>query len=244
MNLLLEKYIDNSLSKAEEVELDLLLKSDPHILSEFEKYKAARVLSEAILEHEIIGNLDRLKSPKATANPYAKYIAILVGVLFVSFLVYTWTKSSEPTTQPVEKTTNKAQYAQLFVEPAWPVERGESDKLQSIMSTYLSGQTKEAIVQLEAEIGRYPDSLALQYWMAEIFTKESMYAKTEKYLSRLIDQKYPSDRLPYLEILYLIQSGKEADAQVKIEAIYKSSHPEYQEIYDKIKIIHKKGSQQ
>ncbi len=241
MNPLLEKYIDNSLSAAEQVELDLLLISDSNLKIEFDKYKAARMLSEAILEDEIIGNIEKLQNPVPETSHHTKYILLVLAAVIVGFLMYIFSKSSHSKTEPSNIQPDKTLFAQVYKEPVWPVERGDSDKLQGIISDYLSGRTKDAISQLESEIAMYPDSLTLQYWMAEIYTKESLPAKTEKYLSKIIVKNYTSDRLPYLEIITLIQSGQEAKALAKIDLIYKTSHPEYQEIYDQIKDKLKKG---
>ncbi|MBC7884828.1 MAG: hypothetical protein H7X99_05100 [Saprospiraceae bacterium] len=237
MSDLIEKYTDNALNLEEQILFENRLKSDDKFRQEVEKYRLARVVASAIIEDEILGHLSKVTSNKGNIFLHYKKWWILLALILVMFSVIIWW--TQKTTHDIQQ--DNTLFAQIYEEPVWPVERGGEDKLQLIISDYLTGHQHEAITVLENEISTFPDSVMLKYWLTEMYIKEKNTAKSSQYLDVLKSVPSLKDRVTYLEIIWLIQKGDEQEAIRKIDAVYDGVDNHYQSLYDNIKNKTKKG---
>jgi len=150
---------------------------------------------------------------KKIANPQKEKpnktfrVALAVGAILASiFLMLLLKDRSTPTPN---------NYAALYVEPPWPVERSNNqDSISLAISKYLSGDKKTAV-----SILRSINNQESTYWLTELYAKEVRSDSVLHYLPSRYKDNIRRDRILYLKILALHESGQKEKAKQEIAAL-------------------------
>jgi hypothetical protein len=130
-----------------------------------------------------------------------------------------------------KKTT--LQYADLYIEPAWPIQRSEStDTLSDAVKIALNGNTLAAANMIRHT--SIPDS-DKNLWIAEIFARSGQADSTLHYLPDVGNEVLTRDRIQYLRILSLFKNGQIHEMNAVIDSLPEDTDMTYMEVYKKIR---------
>jgi hypothetical protein len=198
MNEDLLRYIDGEMEVEEAKNFEKLLESDLALKEEYNAILAAKKLSSQWIDLEIKDLLVNLSGqenseiiidtkPKISGTRIGIIIALLV--LVGSFLWY-FNRPNEVSKEEI----GEEMFA--YVEPVWPILRGEEDDISRAASLHLAGKTDEAIKLLEQG-----DNFTLEkkYWAAEILVNANRCEDALKVILEIegLDIRN-EDRLEYL----------------------------------------------
>jgi len=206
--VLYEKYLQDSLKEEARAAFQKRLAEDADFRREFELYQEMEgFVGERVEKGKALDVLrgvgrERKEGEKESVENFKKGQSngrlisfVVVGIILGGLL--TWVISST-LNQPVAK----AEFAELYVEPAWPVERGTNDSIQLAISIYLNGNINKSISLLKEVRSKESN-----FWLTEIYVREKLFEKALNEMPKNNFEKLYRDRLFYLEILSLHMSN-------------------------------------
>ena len=206
--ILFQNYLSDGLTSDEKKRFESQLASDSVFRMEFELYKEMNVFLEdrkdkgSALEvlREVGGEV---KAPQRNLGLLWKAALGLLLITLVGFLIIKFNKdNSEPPA-----------YAQLYVEPTWPIERSDAkDSISIAVAKYLHGDLASATKELR--VMQTEDS---HYWLTEIYAKEMVHDSVVKYASLNYQDKILREKCIYLKIISLWYSNRSDTAKSLIK---------------------------
>lgn len=223
--IIFEKYLSGKMTATESAAMEVRLKGEPELRKEFELYKEMELFlverhekGDALAALREVGR-ERSEETIISTEVDSKHktkLKYLVAIILISLIgiCYLLTIKSKEEAKNIS-------YAQLYVEPAWPVVRShQEDEISLAIAAYLQGNTSAAKDSLRAM-----DTDESRYWLAEIYAKEIVSDSTLKYLSPRIDGSLNKDRQLYLEIIsnYQLKNDDKVDLLLEydIDQYYK-----------------------
>lgn len=202
--ILFERYLKSELSDSEKNNLESRLNSDSELKRDFEIYKEMNVFledktskGEALQVLRDVGGEERIP---VRSNGF--WWKATLGLFFILLLGFIINKVSKDNSEP-------SSYAELYMEPTWPVQRsGVSDSISISIAKYLQGDLNSATSELRAL--KTEDA---HYWLAEIFAKEMVHDSVLKYASYKLSDITKRDKAYYLKIVALMMQGKHEKAK-------------------------------
>jgi len=227
----IEDYIDGLLDETEQRAFEIAMSEDKKLAEEVEKYKDAKIISEGLLEIDIMETIEKLSKKGATdnlnvvsinRNKFFSFRKMMMAASFVGVLIIAgwWAIGNT-------KIDNK----KLYQEPIWPIERSGTESILSNASImYLNGDFESAKALLTDSI-KNKDLGKL--WIAEMYLKNEEFDSAFQYLSSIESLNSEKNRIIYLKVLIAIkkdnlQEAKEFCKELPID--------EYKYLYEKLKI--------
>ena len=214
--ILFQSYLENEMSSDERQNFEENLKNDPKLAEQFilfqsmKQHVAEREKNKHALAvlNEVSNEYRNQKKPKIKSHKMLYFVNAAVILLLV--LAYFLLKKKTPVTP-------QQMFAEVYVAPAWPMERGSSEKGE-IFATYFSGDKEKGLQDLRQTKVMTLDEK--NYWLAELFIKEQEPDSTLKYIQRLnpIPQKN-RDRILFIQSL---------------SYVLKNDHPSLKKLYDNL----------
>ena len=130
-------------------------------------------------------------------------IVLLLGVIFIEVRLSNHKNNAEIT------------YANLYVEPTWPVTRSGEDQnsLSQAISSYLNGNREKALRKLKSL-----NTDESRYWVAEIYAKEMKMDSLLKYISDTnSEDKLIRDKALYLKIMAMLINNNLNEAESQLD---------------------------
>ncbi len=214
----IEDYIKDELTAADKRKFEAAMSTDKDLAQAVDDFPLLGMIGEALIEQDIsnIVNDELYKSQQITTSySYMRKViyGILLGLLIVVLMVYL-TQSNKG---HKENNTPKQLYASLYTEPAWPVNRSDTeDNISKAISEYLNGKSSKSKNTLKSM-----STEASEYWLSEIYLSESKYDSTLIYLNTDIGENTEErkQRKLYIQILALYLSGRETEAKKAIDSL-------------------------
>lgn len=226
--ILFEKYFSGALNAEEQRSFEDRLASEPRFKEDYDLYTSMQGYLDDRVKHgkalENIRSVHSEQSVKRKKKPnWFYYVSAAASLLIlagaISFFI------SKPTT---------VQYADLYQEPDWPLER--------------SGKTNVFLraAALRVDEANYDEALTIlknsdlgsdekNYWVAEVFAKQSKADSILHYLPQAYQTQKRRDRINYLKAIALFKSGKSDELRVHLDSLPQDTGSAYNEIYNRMR---------
>ncbi|MBK9149573.1 MAG: hypothetical protein IPM26_00640 [Saprospiraceae bacterium] len=222
----IDDYIQGKLTDSEKQVFEAEMEKDPLLKYAVENHSLTKDVALGFLEAEVRNILKYTENEpaKRKSTSWWKWwwmaAVFLLGLIAVVFYL-----------GKAKKTT--LQYADLYIEPAWPIQRSESsDTLSDAVKIALNGNTPAAVNMIRHTSIPDPDK---NLWIAEIFARSGQADSTLHYLPDAGNEVRTRDRILYLRILSLFRNGQIHEMKAIIDSLPEDTDMTYKEIYKKIR---------
>lgn len=189
----IDDYVLGRMAADDKIAFELRISEDEALAEEVEFAKIANELGQLSTEHEVDDIVrDQLRKNENSSNKgFSTWVWLLLGaLLFVPMAFYWFYPDKENEVAPPKTEVNQI-YASLYVEPIWPLERGETDSLQLAVGLHLSERTEEGLAILLSR----PDDIRYKYWAAEVLVHEGRCKEAVVLILSLEQEKFEMDRV-------------------------------------------------
>lgn len=183
----IDDYLEGRLSEENKNLFERELLSNTELRAAVENHELIKEVSLGFLEDEVRQTIS--ESGKRRERKWWILILILVIGLIVWFLK----GESEPETIEINRN-----FAQNYIPPTWPIERGAQDNLSKALSLALSGREMEGIRQIKS---LDTTEIVRNYWIAEVFAKSGQIDSVEYYLPKTSEEQGVLKRIEFLNKL-------------------------------------------
>jgi hypothetical protein len=203
---LYRKYLDNELTESGRSAFENRLTTDTEFKNDFILFKEMEGFLQTKTKHgdalsilkDVGSEMKGAKTKSGRKKVNWWILAIVLVAMVVAWGAYQKLK--------IEK---KVPYAELITEPIWAIEKsGNNNRISNALSQYLSGNMLAATDTLKKI-----DSEESLYWLSEIYAKEILPDSALKYLPTPPSDKIRRDRINYLKIISLYESGDIEEAK-------------------------------
>ena len=216
---------DALLAFEEQLKHDVVFREDFELYKGMESFVEERAKKGAALE--VLRGVGRertnnvvLQQPEEKSG-LAKWIYLLVALGLGVLATYVFTKNT------IE---NPISYAELYVEPTWPIVRsGNDDAISMAIAKYLDGDMNSATEEL-----RHLNSDESNYWLAEVYAKEMMHDSVLIYLPTNFKNKVRRDRTYYLKIVTNYKLGIDYKVMKLLTTLPSDTDTYYTDFYRKL----------
>ena len=220
----IDEYIKDQLSPEDKQAFEAKMTVNPTLRSAVDNYDLLKEISMGFLETEVREILNQTNDAPKKPNNYRWIWVTTIIVLLIAFAYYLISSNGKK---------ESVQYAELYIDPAWPIDRSEStDTLSDAIKIALNGNTSSAVMMIKKT--SLPND-EKNIWIAEVFAKSGHADSTLYYLPASSDIKLKRDRINYLKIISLYQKGKKEEAKNLMEALPDDTENIYIMILKKIK---------
>ncbi|MBK9255744.1 MAG: hypothetical protein IPM42_09680 [Saprospiraceae bacterium] len=196
----IDAYIQNQLPEADKEAFEAAMLQDDTLRSAVENYHLMKDLGMGFLEVEVreILNAEMPTPEKKIIHNKKIWAGIFILILFGIIIVFVILTRSEK--------NNPLLYADIYVEPNWPLHRGDqTSEISDAITTALSGNYMNAVQMLKlSDI----EGSEKNYWIAEIFAKNAVADSVLVYINLTRDDSKLRDRINYLRIISFYQLKK------------------------------------
>ena len=221
----IDEYIQNQLSPEDKLAFEAEMKVNPTLRSAVDNYDLVKEISMGFLETEVREILNQTNDEPKKSNNFRWIWVATILILLIAFAYYLISSDGKK---------ESVKYADLYMDPAWPMNRSEStDTLSDAIKIALNGNTSSAVMMIKKT--SLPND-EKNRWIAEVFAKSGQADSTLFYLPASSDNKLIRDRINYLKIISLYRKGKKEEAKNLMEALPEDTDGRYLDLYDKLMI--------
>lgn len=203
---LFEQYLNGALSMEDKLSFENRLKEDSRFRSDFELFNSMEDFlaeknenKDALASIRSVGEtIKKEKHEPEKKNGIIKLIALLAACGLLLILAYQFL--NEP------KVEEFRQFAEVYEEPIWPIERSDSTEIAAIITKYKQGDKPTAFNNLYK--ANSIDNAEKAYWLAELHLIENNPDSTLLYIPLAKDFKVKRDRLTYLQALSYLKKNE------------------------------------
>lgn len=222
----IDDYIQGKLTDSEKQIFEAEMEKDPLLKYAVENHNLTKDVALGFLEAEVRNILEYTENKPAKRKSTSLWKWWWIAAVFVLGLIAVVFYLGK-----AKKTT--LQYADLYIEPAWPIQRSESsDTLSDAVKIALNGNTPAAVNMIRHTSIPDPDK---NLWIAEIFARSGQADSTLHYLPYTGNEVRTRDRILYLRILSLFRNGQIHEMKAIIDSLPEDTDMTYKEIYKKIR---------
>ncbi|MBK7805084.1 MAG: hypothetical protein IPJ51_02105 [Saprospiraceae bacterium] len=219
----IDEYIKDQLSPEDKQAFEAEMTVNPTLRSAVDNYDLLKEISMGFLETEVREILNQTNDAPKKPNNYRWIWVTTIIVLLIAFAYYLISSNGKK---------ESVQYADLYIDPAWPIDRSEStDTLSDAIKIALNGNTSSAVMMIKKT--SLPND-EKNIWIAEIFAKSGQADSTLLYLPPTSDDNMKRDRINYLKVISLYSLGKKEDVKKLIDALPENTDGRYKNIYLRI----------
>lgn len=225
----IDDYKKGLLSESDKAIFEAAMADNATLQLAVDQYDLAKEISLSFLDEEVRSVLNEedggQKQITYKKNKLTLVWIMTVIIVLMALMYYFYSMAKTNTT--------KIQYADIYVSPSWPINRGASqDSLSDAINVALGGNLKSAILMLKKlNLPREEKNR----WVAELFAKDSQADSTLYYLPDTSSDLIIKDRIHYLRIISLYQQGKMDEVKREIQALPPDTDRSYIKIYDQIR---------
>lgn len=218
----IDDYIADRLNEIDRAEMERAIENDEQLRDAVDNHEIAMMILDAGIEAEIRGVIDEelfatgekssegesgSGAQKASRKPThnRKFLIILVAIILVAAVYFLLNKA--------ESSPKEMRFADIYVAPAWPTDRGSNDEISKAISNYKQGDESSAISELKSM-----KNAEANYWLSEVFLEKQQGDSVLYYLPDVAINtgELRRDRMLFIEILAVYLQGNKPQVELMI----------------------------